>query len=48
LLRGLESELRAATNLPIRIGSEPAHCAVLGAGRAMEQPGLLTAMSVST
>ena len=48
LLRGLESELRAATHLPIRIGSEPAHCAVLGAGRAMEQPGLLTAMSVST
>ena len=38
LLTGLESELRAATHLPIRIAAEPAHCAVLGAGRAMEQP----------
>jgi rod shape-determining protein MreB and related proteins len=47
LLRGLEGELRAATHLPIRVGREPAHCAVLGAGRAMEQPSLLTAMSVS-
>jgi rod shape-determining protein MreB len=48
LLRGLEAELRAATHLPIRIAAEPAHCAVLGAGRAMEEATLLTAMSVST
>ena len=47
LLRRLESELRGAPHLPIRIGSEPAPCAVLGGGRAMEQPTLLTAISVS-
>jgi rod shape-determining protein MreB and related proteins len=47
LLSGLESELRAATHLPIRISAAPAHCAVLGAGRAMEQRTLLTAMSVA-
>jgi rod shape-determining protein MreB len=46
LLRGLEAELRHATHLPIRIAAEPAHCAVLGAGRAMEDSALLTAMSV--
>jgi rod shape-determining protein MreB len=48
LLTGLEAELRAATHLPIRIAAEPAHCAVLGAGRAMEESTLLTALSVST
>jgi rod shape-determining protein MreB len=48
LLRGLERQLHAATHLQIRIGREPAHCAVLGAGQAMEQPALLTAMCVST
>jgi rod shape-determining protein MreB len=48
LQRGLETELRAATHLPIRIGAEPSHCAVLGAGRALEESALLTAMSVPT
>ena len=46
LLRGLETELRSATHLPVRGGAEPAHCAVLGAGRAMEEAALLTAISV--
>jgi len=46
LQRGLETELRSATHLPIRIGAEPSHCAVLGAGRALEESALLTAMTV--
>ena len=46
LLRGLDIALRAATHLPIRVGREPAHCAVLGAGRALADPTLLTAMSI--
>jgi rod shape-determining protein MreB and related proteins len=48
LQRGLETELRSATHLPIRIGAEPSHCAVLGVGRALEESALLTAMSVPT
>jgi rod shape-determining protein MreB len=46
LLEGLETVFRAATHLPVRTSREPSHCAVLGAGRAMEDPKLLTAMSV--
>jgi rod shape-determining protein MreB and related proteins len=46
LLRGFDTALRSATHLPVRVSSEPAHCAVLGAGRALAEPTLLTAMSV--
>jgi rod shape-determining protein MreB and related proteins len=46
LLRGFDTALRLATRLPVRVSREPAHCAVLGAGRALAEPTLLTAMSV--
>jgi rod shape-determining protein MreB and related proteins len=46
LLRGFDTALRFATRLPVRVSREPAHCAVLGAGRALADPALLTAMSV--
>lgn len=47
LLTGLAGELRTLTHLPVRVGDDPTRCAVLGAGRALEQPGLLRVMSVS-
>ena len=48
LLTGLDAGLRALTHLPVRVSEEPARCAVLGAGRALEDPALLRAMSVSS
>jgi rod shape-determining protein MreB len=48
LLTGLAAELRAATHLPVRVSEEPSRCAVLGAGRALEEPILLRAMSVGS
>ena len=48
LLRGLASELRTVTHLPVRVSEEPSRCAVRGAGRALEDPVLLRAMSVSS
>jgi rod shape-determining protein MreB and related proteins len=48
LLTGLAAELRAVTHLPVRVSEEPARCAVLGAGRALEESVLLRAMSVSS
>jgi len=47
LLTGLAGELRTLTHLPVRVGDDPTRCAVLGAGQALEQPGVLRAMSVS-
>jgi len=48
LLTGLEPGLRALTHLPVRLSEEPTRCAVLGAGRALEDPALLRAMSGSS
>jgi rod shape-determining protein MreB and related proteins len=48
LLTGLDAGLRALTHLPVRLSEEPARCAVLGAGRALEDPALLRAMSSSS
>jgi len=48
LLTGLEPGLRALTHLPVRLSEEPTRCAVLGAGRALEDPILLRAMSGSS
>lgn len=48
LLTGLDTGLRASTRLPVRLSEDPALCAVLGAGRALEDPVLLRAMSVSS
>ena len=48
LLTGLEPGLRALTHLPVRLSEDPARCAVLGAGRALEDPALLRALSGSS
>jgi rod shape-determining protein MreB len=48
LLTGLDAGLRALTHLPVRLSEESARCAVLGAGRALEDPALLRAMSASS
>jgi len=48
LLTGLAPRLRALTHLPVRLSEEPTRCAVLGAGRALEAPALLRAMSGSS
>ena len=48
LLTGLAAELRTVTHLPVRVSEEPSRCAVLGAGRALEEPVLLRAMSGSS
>lgn len=48
LLTGLAAALHAVTHLPVRVSEAPARCAVLGAGRALEEPVLLRAMSVSS
>jgi rod shape-determining protein MreB len=47
LLKGLDSLLHAWTHLPVTVSKEPVHCVVRGAGRALEEPGLLRAMAVS-
>jgi rod shape-determining protein MreB len=47
LLTGLESGLKAATHLPVKVSEDPSRCAVLGAGRALEDPRLLRVLSVS-
>jgi rod shape-determining protein MreB len=48
LLTGLDAGLRAVTHLSIRVSEAPSRCAVLGAGRALEEPLLLRAMAVSS
>ena len=48
LLTGLAAELRKVTHLPVRVSDDPTRCAVVGAGRALEQAGLLRATSVSS
>jgi rod shape-determining protein MreB and related proteins len=48
LLTGLDAKLRARTHLPVRVSEQPSLCPVRGAGRALEEPTLLRAMSVSS
>lgn len=48
LLTGLAAKLHAVTHLPVRVSEDPARCAVVGAGRALEDPVLLRAISVSS
>jgi len=48
LLTGLDTGLHAVTHLAVRVSEGPARCAVLGAGKALEEPAFLRAMSVSS
>ncbi|HET7875749.1 MAG TPA: rod shape-determining protein [Methylomirabilota bacterium] len=48
LLKGLEALLRGWTRLPVTVCKEPVHCAVQGAGKALEEPTLLRALSASS
>ena len=48
LLTGLDAGLHAVTHLTVRVSEGPARCAVLGAGKALEEPAFLRAMSVSS
>jgi rod shape-determining protein MreB len=48
LLVGLDALLRAWTHLPVTVSKEPLQCVVRGAGRAVEDPALLRAMTVSS
>jgi rod shape-determining protein MreB len=48
LLTGLDAGLHAITHLAVRVSEEPARCAVLGVGKALEEPVFLRAMSVSS
>jgi len=47
-LTGLDVGLRAITHLAVRVSEEPARCAVLGVGKALEEPAFLRAMSVGS
>jgi rod shape-determining protein MreB len=48
LLRNIDTVLRDATGLPVRVADDPLRCVALGAGRALAEPEYRTQLHAST
>jgi rod shape-determining protein MreB len=46
LLRGLDRLLHQETHLPVRAGQDPLSCVVRGAGRMLDDPGVLSRVAI--
>ncbi len=47
-LRNIDTVLRDATGLPVRVADDPLKCVALGAGRALAEPEYRTQLHAST
>ena len=45
LLKGMDLLLRDETGLPVSVAEDPLACVVIGAGKALEEPGILHRIS---
>jgi len=48
LLKGIDERLRQETNIPVHVTEDPLSCVVIGAGKSLEEIGLLKRVSIGT
>ncbi len=48
LMKGLDERLRQETNIPVHVTDDPLSCVVIGAGKSLEELGLLKRVSIGT